>query len=148
MVNSEHRAVAPPFDLPSNSLTRPLRYSVNVTLEGCCDHRAIIPDEDLHRHAAEHIAQADALLLRRVTYELMEEAWRPFAQTGARPDWMEPCMEPFARTIDAAKKYVVSSTLDRVDWNAELVRGDLGTAVQRGSFCSCGAGPELVSGFR
>lgn len=40
-------------------------------------------------------------------------------------------MEPFARTIDAAKKYVVSSTLDRVDWNAELLRGDLGTAVRR-----------------
>ena len=39
-------------------------------------------------------------------------------------------MEPFARTIDAAKKYVVSSTLGRVDWNAELVRGDLGVAVQ------------------
>jgi dihydrofolate reductase len=40
-------------------------------------------------------------------------------------------MEPFARTIDAAKKYVVSSTLNRVDWNAELVRGDLGKAVQQ-----------------
>ena len=40
-------------------------------------------------------------------------------------------MEPFARTIDAAKKYVMSSTLDRVDWNAELVRGDLGKAVQQ-----------------
>ena len=40
-------------------------------------------------------------------------------------------MEPFARTIDAAKKYVVSSTLDRVDWNAERLRGDLGTAVQQ-----------------
>jgi dihydrofolate reductase len=40
-------------------------------------------------------------------------------------------MEPFAQTIDAARKYVVSSTLDRVDWNAELVRGDLGTAVQQ-----------------
>ena len=39
-------------------------------------------------------------------------------------------MEPFARTIDAAKKYVVSSTLERVDWNAELVRGDLGKAVE------------------
>ena len=39
-------------------------------------------------------------------------------------------MEPFARTIDAAKKYVVSSTLDRVDWNAERLRGDIGTAVQ------------------
>lgn len=44
---------------------------------------------------------------------------------------MEPWMEPFARTIDAAKKYVVSSTLDRVDWNAELVRGDLGEAIQQ-----------------
>ena len=40
-------------------------------------------------------------------------------------------MEPFARTINAAKKYVVSSTLDQVDWNAELVRGDLGKAVQQ-----------------
>jgi hypothetical protein len=39
-------------------------------------------------------------------------------------DWMEPWMEPFARTIDAAKKYVVSSTLDRADWNAEIIRGD------------------------
>jgi len=40
-------------------------------------------------------------------------------------------MEHFARTIDAARKYVVSSTLESVDWNAELVRGDLGTAVHR-----------------
>jgi dihydrofolate reductase len=110
---------------------RPLRYSVNITLDGCYDHRAIIPDEDLHRHAAESIARADALLFGRVTYEMMEAAWRAPAQTGVRPDWMLPWMEPFARTIDAAKKYVVSSTLDRVDWNAELVRGELGTAVQR-----------------
>jgi dihydrofolate reductase len=109
---------------------RPLRYSINVTLDGCCDHRAGLPDEELHRHAAENIAQADALLLGRVTYEMMEAAWRPPARTGVRPDWMEPWMEPFARTIDAAKKYVVSSTLDRVDWNAELVRGDVGKAVQ------------------
>jgi hypothetical protein len=43
---------------------------------------------------------------------------------------MEPWMMPFARTIDAARKYVVSSTLERVDWNAELVRGDLAQAVQ------------------
>ncbi len=83
-------------------------------------------DEDLHRHAAGKLEQADALLLGRVTYEMMEAAWRPPAPAGARPEWMEP----FARTIDAAKKYVVSSTLDRVDWNAELVRGDLGKAVQ------------------
>jgi dihydrofolate reductase len=109
---------------------RPLRYSINVTLDGCCDHREGVADEDLHRNASENIGQADALLFGRVTYEMMEAAWRP-APTGARPDWMEPWMEPFARTIDAAKKYVVSSTLERVDWNAELVRGDLGKAVQQ-----------------
>jgi dihydrofolate reductase len=84
-------------------------------------------DEELHRHAAEGIAQADALLFGRVTYEMMEAAWRQPERTGARPD----SMDPFARTIDMAKKYVVSSTLDRVDWNAELVRGDLGKAVQQ-----------------
>ena len=106
---------------------RPLRYSINVTLDGCCDHRAITPDEELHRRAAESIDRADALLLGRVTYALMEAGWRHPPPAGARPEWMEP----FARTIDAAKKYVVSSTLDRVDWNAELVRGDLGKAVQQ-----------------
>ncbi|MGH7582782.1 MAG: dihydrofolate reductase family protein [Gemmatimonadales bacterium] len=110
---------------------RSLRYSINVTLDGCCDHREGIADEELHRHAAENIDRADALLLGRVTYQMMEEAWRPAARTGVRPDWMDPWMEPFARTIDAAKKYVVSSTLDQVDWNAELVRGDLRTAVQQ-----------------
>ncbi|CAA9442438.1 MAG: Dihydrofolate reductase [uncultured Rubrobacteraceae bacterium] len=110
---------------------RLLRYSINVTLDGCCDHRAIVPDEDLHRHHAENLARADALLLGRVTYEMMEAAWRPPARTGVKPDWMADWMQPFARTIDAAKKYVVSSTLDQVDWNAELLRGDLAKAVQQ-----------------
>jgi hypothetical protein len=120
---------------------RPLRYSINVTLDGCCDHREMFADEDLHRHAVENLAQADALLFGRVTYEMMEAAWRPPVPSGARPDWMEP----FARTIDAAKKYVVSSTLDRVYWNAELVRGDLGKAVQQ---LKRGAGQGTVCGRR
>jgi dihydrofolate reductase len=81
-------------------------------------------DEDLHRHAAETLAAADALIFGRVTYEMMEAAWRPFARGGTRPDWMAAWMEPFARAIDAAKKYVVSSTAKSVDWNAELVRGE------------------------
>src|SRR6202044_1908263 len=115
---------SPPYRHHS-SVMRPLRYSINVTLDGCCDHRAIPPDEELHRHVIVNLDQADALLFGLVTYEMMEAAFRP--RTGARPDWTEP----FARTIDAAKKYVVSSTLDRVDWNAELVRGDLGMAVQQ-----------------
>jgi dihydrofolate reductase len=105
---------------------RLLRYSINVTLDGCCDHRFIPPAEDLHRNAIENLNRADALLFGRVTYEMMEAAFRSPAR-GAMPDWMEP----FARTIDAAKKYVVSSALKRVDWNAELVRGDLGQAVQQ-----------------
>ena len=96
-------------------------------MDGCCDHREMNPDEDLHRHAAENLDRADALLFGRVTYEMMEAAWRLPARPGAFPDWMEP----FARTMDAAKKYVVSTTLERVDWNAELLRGDLGQAVQK-----------------
>ena len=50
---------------------RPLGYSINITLDGCCDHRAIIPDEDLHRYAAQTLSQADALLFGRVIYEMM-----------------------------------------------------------------------------
>jgi dihydrofolate reductase len=95
-------------------------------LDGCCDHRAISADEETHRHATKILEGADALLFGRVTYEMMESAWRPPGQMEAMPAWMAP----FGRTIDAAKKYVVSSTLDRVDWNAELVRGDLENAVQ------------------
>ena len=120
---------------------RPLRYSINVTLDGCCDHRAIIPDEDLHRHAVENLHQADALLFGRVTYEMMEAAFRPPERTGARPDWMEP----FARAINAAKKYVVSSTLERVDWNAEFLRGNLG---EGNSAAQGGAGQGTLGGRR
>jgi dihydrofolate reductase len=106
---------------------RPLRYSINITLDGCCDHREGIADEDLHRHATQLLEGADALLFGRVIYQMMEEAWRPSPRQEPRPAWMEP----FARTIDSARKYVVSRTLERVDWNAELVRGDLATAVQQ-----------------
>ncbi|WP_395648126.1 dihydrofolate reductase family protein [Terricaulis sp.] len=104
---------------------RPLRYSINLTLDGCVDHRVGVPDEELHLYSMEIIARADALLFGRTTYELMESAWRPPA-SDAFPAWTQP----FARTIDAARKYVVSSTLESVDWNAELLRGDLAAAVR------------------
>lgn len=106
---------------------RPLRYSINVTLDGCVDHRAVNADQDLHRVAAEGIKRADAMILGRVTYQMMEEAWRLETRTMEMPAWTDP----FARTIDAARKYVVSNSLERVDWNSELLRGDLGEAVQR-----------------
>ena len=87
----------------------------------------MVPDPDLFLHTTEMLAQADALLFGRVTYQMMEETWRPPAPEGSRPAWMEV----FVREINPVKKYVVSSTLDHVDWNAELLCGDLGTAVQQ-----------------
>ena len=108
---------------------RPLRYSINVTLDGCVDHQVGIPDEESHRYWAASLERADALLFGRVTYEMMEAAWRQPA-TGTWPDWMDDADIAFAQKIDGAKKYVVSSTLDQVDWNAELVHGDLGKAVR------------------
>jgi dihydrofolate reductase len=106
---------------------RPLRYSINITLDGCVDHRVGIADEALHHHAMKNIAEADALLFGRVTWQMMEDAWRMPAAAGMWPDWMQP----FARTIHEAKKYVVSSTLESVDWHSELVRGDLAAAVRQ-----------------
>ena len=76
------------------------------------------------------MARADALLFGRTTYEMMESAWRKPA-TGTWPDWMDTWEIPFAEAIDHAKKYVVSSTLGDVDWNAELLKGELGQAVER-----------------
>ena len=99
---------------------RPLRYSINVSIDGCCDHTAIPADEELHQVAADNFARSDALLFGRVIYRMMEEAFRG----PSDPD------DPFARAIDAARKFVVSSTLTSVDWNAELVQGDLRTAVE------------------
>lgn len=110
---------------------RPLRYSINVTLDGCVHHEAgLAPDEESMRFWAAAIARADALIFGRITYEMMESVWRKPA-TGMWPDWMGESQVPFAESIDRAKKYVVSSTLNAVDWNAELLRGNLGTAIQQ-----------------
>ncbi|HPU39147.1 MAG TPA: dihydrofolate reductase family protein [Microthrixaceae bacterium] len=110
---------------------RPLRYAINVTLDGCCHHEAgVAPDEESMRFWTAELERVDALLYGRVTYEMMESAWRKPA-TGIWPDWMGEWETPFAETIDRARKHVVSSTLSDVDWNAELVRGDLAQAVER-----------------
>ncbi len=109
---------------------RTLRYSINVTLDGCCHHEAgLPPDEESMAYWTAQMARADALLFGRVTYEMMESAWRRPA-SGAWPDWMSEWELPFAEAIDGAEKHVVSSTLSEVDWNAELVQGDLGEAVR------------------
>ncbi|WP_433301729.1 dihydrofolate reductase family protein [Actinoplanes sp. CA-030573] len=110
---------------------RKLRYSINVALDGCCHHEAgVAPDAESMRWWAAEMGRADGLLFGRVTYGMMESVWRRPAD-GAWPGWMEAWQVPFAETIDRAKKYVVSGTLSDVDWNAELVRGDLEQAVRR-----------------
>lgn len=108
-----------------------LRYAINITLDGCCDHEAGVPDREMHRYWEEKVAEAGALLYGRTTYQMMESAWREPAETGVKADWMEDWMMSFSRTIHAAKKYVVSSQLERIDWNAELVRGNLKDAVHQ-----------------
>lgn len=110
---------------------RPLRYSINVTLDGCVHHEAgVAPDEELMRFWTAELQRADALLYGRVTYEMMAAAWRRPAN-GEWPEWMRDWEVPFAEAIDRAHKLVVSSTLADVDWNAELVRGELAAEVQR-----------------
>lgn len=83
--------------------------------------------EDVFRYTTEMLERADALVLGRVTYQMMEDGWRHPVPPGARPEWMEP----FARVMNAKKKYVVSSTLQHADWNTEIVRGDLRTAIEQ-----------------
>lgn len=108
---------------------RPLRYAINVTLDGCVHHEAgVAPDEELMGFWTAEMQRADAVIYGRTTYEMMEGAWRR-PESGVWPDWMDAWETPFAEALDRISKHVVSSTLDAVDWNAELVRGDVGEAV-------------------
>jgi dihydrofolate reductase len=102
---------------------RSLRYSINVSLDGRVGHDWGGADEDVHMHSTETIARPDALIFGRTTFELME-FWR---DPGDVPAWMLP----FAETIGAAKKYLVSSTRAAPDdWNTELLPGDPVAAVR------------------
>jgi dihydrofolate reductase len=108
-----------------------VRYGINITLDGCCDHEAGIPDEEMHMYWAEAVARSSALLYGRITYQMMEQGWRAISETGVAPEGMPDWMVPFAHSIGKARKYVVSGTLTKVDWNTELVQGDLRQAVER-----------------
>lgn len=108
---------------------RQLRYAINVTLDGCCHHEAgLPPDEEFMSYWTAELERADALIFGRVTYQMMEAAWRRPA-TGTWPERMEEWEIPFATAINGARKHVVSSALGGVDWNAELLRGNLQHAV-------------------
>lgn len=105
---------------------RPLRYSINVSLDGCVDHAAdgFLADAELHDHAAAGLAEVDGIVLGRTTYELME-FWK-----AAGPD-LPADLLPFAAAMNATKKYLVSSTrTPDADWNTVTLAGEPVAAVR------------------
>jgi dihydrofolate reductase len=91
---------------------RKLIAAINMTLDGFCDHTAMIADEEIHQHYNELLCNADTLLYGRITYQLMESGWPPIVKnpTGNKS------MDEFAVLIDNISKIGFSRTLKRVDW--------------------------------
>ena len=92
--------------------------AINMTLDGFCDHTAMIADEEIHQHYNELLGNADTIIFGRITYQLMEY-WKSVVEnpTGNKP------MDEFAVTIDNISKIVFSRTLENVDWkNTKLKR--------------------------
>lgn len=100
---------------------RKLIASINMTLDGFCDHTAIIPDEEIHQHYADLLSDADTILYGRITYQLME-FWRTLVENPSG----EKSMDDFAIVMNKTPKIVFSHTLKNVDWkSAKLANRDL-----------------------
>jgi dihydrofolate reductase len=105
-----------------------LTFALNVTLDGCCDHREGIADDELHDYFTGLMDAAGAMLWGRNTYELMESAW----PAVARDENARPAMREWARKLDAKPKYVVSNSRRDFPWNNTFrVEGDLSEAVRQ-----------------
>lgn len=99
--------------------------AINVTLDGFCDHTAVIPDEEIHYHYADLLNKAGVILFGRITYQLMEY-WRTVV---ANPTG-EKAMDEFALIIDRVPKLVFSHTLESTEWeSAKLARREIGVEV-------------------
>lgn len=100
-----------------------LVMSLNVTVDGCCDHSHVVADDDLHRYALDMLLASNGVLLGRVTYELFETFW-PLVASGAATGTEAELA--FARELDRTPKHVVTHRLDSVGWaNSSTVKGDL-----------------------
>ena len=91
-----------------------LVMSLNVTLDGCCDHSHVVADAELHRYALEMLLASDGVLLGRVTYELFEAYW-PAVASGAAPAATDAELA-FATELDRMPKHVVTRTLSNLRW--------------------------------
>src|SRR3954471_22353973 len=105
-----------------------LTFSINVTLDGCVDHREGIADNETHAFFTRLMDESGAMLWGRVTYEMMEGYW----PAVARGDQVAPpAMREWAIKLEAKRKYVVSSTRKDFPWsNSHHIGGDLRTRVQ------------------
>ncbi|WP_018614811.1 dihydrofolate reductase family protein [Segetibacter koreensis] len=100
---------------------RKLIAAINMTLDGFCDHTAIVPDEEIHQPYTDLLSDADVILYGRITYQLMEY-WPPIVKkpTGIKS------VDEFAVTIDNIPKIVFSNTLKHVEWKtARLAKRDI-----------------------
>ncbi|MCW3125810.1 MAG: dihydrofolate reductase [Bacteroidetes bacterium] len=107
---------------------RKLIASMNITLDGYCDHTAGVVTDELHEHYNEQMRETGPQLMGRITYQLMESAWPPMVShpTGNKP------MDDFAILMNNATKIVFSRTLQHVDWkNATLAQGELTEEVMK-----------------
>nr|WP_154923777.1 dihydrofolate reductase family protein [Microbacterium testaceum] len=111
-------------------MTQRLRYAINVTLDGCVHHEAgLPPNAESMAFWTDELRRSDTLLYGRVTYELMEGAWRR-PEAGEWPEWMDASEVAFSEVMDPMRKVVASTSLQAVDWNAELITGDVVEAVR------------------
>ena len=105
-----------------------LTFGLNVTLDGCCDHRVGIADDELHDYFTELMDESGAMLFGRATYELMESAWPAVARDEKAPR----AMREWAVKLEAKPKYVVSASRGDFPWiNTFRVEGDLQEAVRQ-----------------
>ncbi len=103
-----------------------LTFALNVTLDGCYDHREAIADDELLDYFTQLMDAAGAMLYGRTTYELMEDAWPAVARDEKAPR----AMREWARKLEAKPKYVVSASRRDFPWsNTFRVEGELHEAV-------------------
>jgi dihydrofolate reductase len=100
---------------------RKLIAAMNMTLDGFCDHTAMIADEEIHEHYNDLLRNAGTLIYGRITYQLMESYWPTVVKnpTGNKP------MDDFAVLIDNISKIVYSRTLKKVDWKNTTLKKDI-----------------------
>lgn len=106
-----------------------LTFSINVTVDGCVDHREGIADDETHAFFTSLMDESGAILWGRVTYEMMESYWPAVARGEVQAP---PAVRKWAVKLDVMPKYVVSTKRNTFSWtNSHHIAGNLRTSVQR-----------------